>query len=104
MKRKKAERFSPEAQAEIDRLRVEIEALTQRIDRLITQARRQGIVLPGALDRDDLYSAIELMHVLGVSRARVYQLASRPTFPEPVRPGRWRLGEVLDWDAARKQA
>jgi|LAHU01.1.fsa_nt_gb predicted DNA-binding transcriptional regulator AlpA len=81
----------------VDELRARIELLTRRVERLIVQARRQGIVLADAVDQDDLFGGSDLSAVLGISRARLYQLAQLPTFPKQVRPGKWSAVQVMAW-------
>lgn len=86
----------------VDELRATVELLSRRIEKLIVQCRRQGLILPDALDGDDLFSAIELAAVLGISRARFYKLTEIPGFPPAVRKGRWSATQVIAWRNARK--
>lgn len=50
---------------------------------------------------EELAGAAEIAKMLGVSRQRVFQLTSRPTFPAPVATlamGKvWRAGDVIEW-------
>lgn len=81
----------------LDRLTQTTELLSLRVDRLVQQARRAGLILPDSLMGDDLYGPSDLAAAMGISRARWYQLAADPTFPLPVLPGRYRAGAVLAW-------
>ncbi len=50
---------------------------------------------------EELVGAAEIAKMLGVSRQRVFQLTSRPTFPAPVASlamGKvWRASDVIGW-------
>lgn len=53
---------------------------------------------------EQLVGSQELTHVLGVGRARVYQLAQRDDFPEPIAKlamgSIWRLDDIVAWAEA----
>ncbi len=57
---------------------------------------------------EQLVGSQELTHVLGVGRARVYQLAQRDDFPEPVARlamgSIWRLDDIIAWAEAGGRA
>jgi len=93
-----------EALHTVDELRATVELLSRRIEKLIVQCRHQGLILPDALDGDDLFSAIDLAAVLGVSRQRVYQWAQKPDFPPQIRRGRWSATQVIKWRNKRRKA
>jgi predicted DNA-binding transcriptional regulator AlpA len=53
-------------------------------------------MLPEVVSADDLVTAGQVGAMLGVSRARVHQLAERPDFPPPIgRAGNYRLWNRL---------
>jgi len=56
----------------------------------------------------ELVGSAEIAAMFGVSRQRVYQLTSRPDFPEPVvrlKAGAiWRTADVAAWAEARGRA
>lgn len=53
---------------------------------------------------EKLVGSQELTQILGVGRARVYQLAQRSEFPEPVAKlamgSIWRLADIIAWAKA----
>lgn len=81
----------------LERLTQTTELLSLRVDRLVSQARRAGLILPDAMNGDDLWGGSDLSRVMGLSRTRFYQLTRLPGFPVQVAPGLWCASAVIKW-------